>query len=433
MEVVVGLLIPLAAVGGIGGAVALAIGHHNKTKQAWFKAAETLGFAHTPGTMTTPPSMQGSVKTIFVEVAVVAKGSGDNKTKFTSYRIHHPAVGPPMTLLRQHALSRLTRLFAGRKDLVIGDPEFDRRVVIDADDPTTISAYLTPTRRIAVVQLLESWAHASITERMIEVHRSGVARSSTEIVTNVRRLVDMALLMTVPSEVDVALEHQQAGDLSTAAQELHRINTQHQTSGDPNSFAQLLEAEAHVAAGHGAEAQTVLASIDENRVDPEIRHWQAVAEAHPQPAPPKHPLPPAWTEALPDTPDPELPAAVRGELDLDQHAVITALFESNLQGYAVEERFNERYEGHQVTWTGKVDRVRSYATDSDFGRIPGVKVNVIIGQLGDGRLVSNRIHAIVQLPEGSDIARDQTITFTGTFSRVDRYMRNLFVTTAILT
>ncbi len=433
MEVLIGLAFPVMFLAGIGGAVIFGVNMHNQTQEAWRQAGKTLGVTHSPGSLATPPRLQGTVKTLFVEVTTIKKGSGDNNTTYTQYRIHHPPAGPPMTLVRQHALSGITRIFAGRKDVLVGDAVFDKTVVIDTDDPTAVAAFLNPTRRMAVMSLLEHWDHASVSERLIEVHRKGTERSTEALVANVHRLVDMGLLMSAPNDVDVALQMQAQGDLAQAADALHEINDTYTAAGSPNSFSQLLEAEARVAMGQGHEAHVVLASIDEDRVDPEIRAWDAFAQS--QPAPPHAPLPspPEIDEPSADVDVgeemvvPEPPALPESATALDQASVIADLFESNRMGYEVEERFLEAYEGTTVTWTGRVDRMRAFATDSDFGRTPGIKATVEIGQIGDGRLVSNRIHAVVQLPEDAAVARGDEIRFRGTFTRVDRYMRNLFV------
>ena len=62
---------------------------------------------------------------------------------------------------------------------------------------------------------------------------------------------------------------------------------------------------------------------------------------------------------------------------------------------------------------------------------PGVKATVLIGRLGESRLVSNQIHAIVGLPPHAVVERQTHISFSGTLLRIDRYMRKLYVADAV--
>ena len=112
--------------------------------------------------------------------------------------------------------------------------------------------------------------------------------------------------------------------------------------------------------------------------------------------------------------------------------MIADLFGSNRLGHDVETRFDEVYRGQRVRWSGTVERVRPYRGDRDFGAAPGTKVTVLVGHLGDGRLVTSRVEAVVQLPADVALERGAEIEFAGTLLRVDRFMRNLYVADAQL-
>ena len=131
-----------------------------------------------------------------------------------------------------------------------------------------------------------------------------------------------------------------------------------------------------------------------------------------------------------DVPAPDPTPTETSPLDAD--ALITDLFGSNRMGHEVESRFEEAYRDRAVRWSGEVANVRPYRGDRDFGNAPGTKATVLIGHLGDGRLVTSRVEAIVQLPAGVEPVRGTEITFTGTLLRVDRFMRNLYVAGATL-
>ncbi len=387
---------------------------------AWAGAARDLGLIYVAGTGWAPrPTIQGQLRGVAVRVEVVTKGSGDNQSNFTRYTLQYPGVASTaLTLRKQTPFSVFGRLI-GRRDVVLGDPIFDDRVVIDARDDVAAARYLTPARRMAVLTMFETWKHVEVTSNSIIVESQSIERSYEVLVGTITRLLDMALILSAPSTVDVALERQAQGDLADAAEALHEINSVQ--DAPPNSFTQLLEAEALVAMGEGKKAETVLDSMDVS--DSEIDHWRNLAQSHPAPSPEPASAPPITTI--------EPSAAEPVHAPLDQESVIADLFGSNRLGHEVETRFFEAYEGATIEWTGTIERSREFRSDSDFAG-SGVKATVRIGTKGDGRLVSDQIHAIVHLHEDAPVERDQTVTFRGSFIRVDRYMRNLFVANAAI-
>ncbi len=426
----------------IGGGIALAIAYaQEQNKQrgiAWEGAARDLGLIYVAGTGWAPrPVIQGQLRGVAVRVEVVTKGSGDSQSNFTRYTLNYPGVAATaITLRKQTPFSVFGRLI-GRRDVEIGDPIFDDRVVIDAPDAVAAAQYLTPARRMAVLTMFEHWKHVEVTANSIIVEYQGIERSHSQLVGIITRLLDMSLVLSAPSTVDLALEQQARGDLADAVDALHEINDVQ--DAPPNSFTQLLEAEALVAMGEGAKAEEVLDAMEVS--DPEIDRWRDLAHSHPTPAPIPEPTPapplavsdpaPVPAAAPDPAPEPAAPQPAIVHAPLDQDSVITDLFDSNRLGHEVEARFFEAYEGATVEWTGTLERSREFRSDSDFPGA-GVKATVRIGSKGDGRLVSDQIHAIVHLPEGAPVERDQSVRFRGSFVRVDRYMRNMFVANAVV-
>lgn len=429
-----GIVLLFLIFGGAALAIAYAQEQGKQRGIAWEGAARDLGLVYVAGTGWAPrPVIQGQLRGVAVRVEVVTKGSGDSQSNFTRYTLQYPGVAATaVTLRKQTPFSVFGRLI-GRRDVEIGDPIFDDRVVIDAPDPVAAAQYLTPARRMAVLTMFEHWKHVEVTANSIIVEYQGIERTHTKLVGTITRLLDMALVLSAPSTVDLALEQQARGDLADAVDALHEINDVQ--DAPPNSFTQLLEAEALVAMGEGAKAEAVLDAMEVS--DPEIDRWRDLAHSHPTPAPVPQPTPapevsaPAPAGVPEPVPQPAAPRAAVVHAPLDQDSVITDLFDSNRLGHEVEARFFEAYEGATVEWTGTIERSREFRSDSDFPGA-GVKATIRIGSKGDGRLVSDQIHAIVHLPAGTPIERDQSVTFRGSFIRVDRYMRNLFVANAVV-
>lgn len=414
----------MAALAAAGFATASSKRIHN----AWTAAAADLGFQIVPGGLVKGPRLHGSLRGIHIEIDIEDRGDGESSDKYTRYRLLYPPAPISIALSKQNFGSVFKRFFGGR-DVLIGDPGFDERVMIDTEDPIHASQFLSPARRMAVLSLFESWDKATVTQASILVERRGVETDPQLLATNVRRLADIAIVMSAPTEVDFALEKQQNGDLQDAVETLHEVNDSFASNTEPNSFTQLLEAEALVTMGDGAAAGEILDDMSTSvGVDDEIAGWQQTAQAHPSPIQDEVRPDPIPATAAPETAAPETAPKPR----LEQHDVINDLFASNRFGYETEAHFLSTYAGQTIRWSGKVDKVRVSEHDADFEG-PGTKTTVLLGNLGDGRLLTGQVNAIVHLPMGSAVERGDMIGFEGTLTKADRYMRNIFVSNARLT
>ncbi len=416
-------------------AVAVPLGFHFEQKkreryrQIWASVASQLGLSFSAGTgRDHEMRMVGYLRGISVVVDVHMMGSGDSKRYYTRYSFTYPGgASEKFVMRRQGKLSSIFGSLFGKPDLSLGDPAFDAMVHIDANDRVAVDRYLTPARRMAVLSLLERFVRAEVTESSFVVERLNVQENPQALTATIFQLQDIALTLSAPTDVDVALQMQKQGDLQDAIDHLHALND---VQDEPaNTFTQLLEAEALVAAGEGDKADQLLEALPV--FDPEIGSWRQVAKSHPQPL--KAYVPPTQVEQesrAAAAPPPPTPAPTQ-TVSLDQQSVIENLFGGERLAHEAEQFFFDKYEGATIEWTGKVDRTRSFRSDRDFDGA-GEKVNVFIGSRGDGKLVSNRIHAIVHLPVDTAIEREAEITFRGQLVRADRYMRNLFVANAEL-
>lgn len=413
--------------------VAAAFGYSStqRIRSAWQTAARELGLMYTQGSYTTGPTIEGTLTGFHIFVDVEIRSGGNNREKYTRVQISYPPAPVQVRLTKQGSFSFVKQMFGGR-DLQIGDPGFDSRVVIDASDERVTNQFLSPARRMAVLNIFERYPRAEVTERSVQISKKRVISNPTELVSTVRLLLDKAIIMSAPTDVDIALEVQERGDLRGAADRLHEINAANTVQDAPNSFTQLLEAEALVSLGDQATAHEVLAEIDVGP-DVEVDGWKSLAAADPDqhaPSPPQDAIiadPPVPASPVSGERTSEGPAPHQlEEADLSAAAVIADLFSANRMGFETEQHFLDTYAGRTVRWSGEVEKVRAFQTDLDFPG-SGMKTTVLLGNLGDGRLVSSRVHAIVHLPPTAELERGQSITFTGTLLRLDRYMRNLFV------
>ena len=429
--------------GGIAVLVAVVTGQKSKSQQAeaWMAVAAAHQLQFTPGSgFGGYGRLNGAVGMAEVAVDIFTRGSGDSSTRYTRYRLNFPSMFDGAFMMKkQKPFSIFGRLF-GAADQLVGDPDFDSRVVVNALDPTAVNRYLTPARKVAVLRLMEGFDFVEVGPRSFTVERRDVDKDANRVTAMIQYLADVARVLSSPSDVDLALEKQERGDLADAVVALHELNDVQDAA--TNSFTQFLEAEALVAMGEGKRAGDV---FDDMPVfDPELGEWKTVAKNHLkpldlkpiQPPPPKVSTPPTSPPPTEPAP-PAVPAPAPKQtvdprtVSLDQDAVIEDLFGSSRLSFDVEKRFFEVYELARIEWTGTVQNSRNFRSDRDFPGA-GVKATIEIGSRGDSKLVSNQVRAIVHFAEGTTLENGSQIRFSGTLIRADRYMRNLFVAGASL-
>ncbi|MDW3217458.1 MAG: hypothetical protein R8F63_02490 [Acidimicrobiales bacterium] len=393
------------------------------TDQSWSTVGRRTGLTTTSRSMFRSPSMSGTIRGVHVDARVVSRGSGDSQRRVTQYTVTFPSVGPPVQFRRQGVGSFLRGMFGGA-DAVIGDPRFDSSVEIDGADGAALQAFLTPARRAAILSIFSTWPSAVITDSTIRVETRRVERNQDRLLASLNRLVDSARLLGDPGPVNAALAQRDDGDLTDAADALHAAAA---ADAEPNTVTKVLEAEALIALDRAEEAKPILAAAaTELPGDEEVAGWAAVADeqiarheaASALPAPPPRPEP----DAEPD----------RAPPSLAQQDTIDALFGSSRRGHEIEREFETRYAGETIEWSAEVESSRDYRSDRDFGDEPGTKTTMRIGSVGASTLMSNRVRAIVDLPADSDVDRGDTIAFTGTLLRVDRFTRTIYVADAAL-
>lgn len=394
-------------------------GQRKRTTESWGAVGKALGLRFSPPTMTRKPSLKGAIGQIAVRVRAETRGSGDDRSTYTVYEVRHHSVGPDVELIKQSSLSFFRR-FVGGSDIQIGDPFFDEQVIVDAPDPAAVQAFLTPARRAAVLNLFASWPRGRFTNASVRVETRGVERNQQRLHGTITRLVETAQIMGAPADVDRILGGQLEGDLAGTADELHALN-----EAEPNAFTQMLEAEALVELGRHAEAAQVFDDLDGRLPeDPSVAQWNELAHLPPPPPPPPPPAPPAPVEAGLDAgPDAVAPT----QQPADQQAVIDDLFQADRMSWDMVEHFERTYQNSIVEWSGEVIDTSSYLHDTDFGAGPGVKAIVLLGHTGASEFISNEVHAVVQLPEDTELERGTKVAFRGTLHHADRFARKVYV------
>ncbi len=403
------MLFPFAFIAIAGAAIAAALSRHRQTNEAWAAAAQELGITLKPtgglGGLTNRASMSGMISGLRVTIDTYRS----NDRTYTRYRVGYPSLGLGLQAKRQHALARLGTFF-GFQDIEIGDPVFDEALIVKGDYPEQVTAFLTPSRRVAITGLIENYPGTVITDTVITYLRNGIVADPAELTSTLRRIMAVAQeLRGVDRYAEQAGSRRLEGDVTEALEILEGAPP----SGDPFiDFSRKQQVgEIRYARGDADGAKEVFDELRRQApADPEIARWARDRAA----------------------PAPAVPGA--GEPNEDAAAVAEHLFRKENYSFDTMEIFENEYEGKAVSWSGELKRLRRFDHDRDFGEGPGVKAVFRVAVLGTDLYSGRDVDAIVRLPHGTEdrLEIGRRYAFRGTLSRCDPAMRNLFVTDADL-
>lgn len=396
------------------------IQQNRKTNEVWNAAARELSLTFTPGGLTSRRNIVGDIRGCTVLVETYSEGSGKNSTTYTRYSVTYPAsLGQGLRLTRQGFLAKVAG-WLGSQDIEIGSADFDDDIVVKGHDPRAIIKFMTPARRLRTHRLMQTFTRCKITDDAVTISYRGVERSTEKIVSTVRRVLAVAEEFSGTSDgdghLDRAIEAQRAGDLDEALELVRAVE-----SPDEAAAADVRMLEGNILYTHGQFDQAAAVfekALDAVTDDSEASAWADRAASHRHDAPT---LPPVEPEVA------QSPSADGTGLE----TVCETLFGTDRMSYEIKQIFEERFEGRSIRWSGKLDRVSTYAFDGLFGRDPGTKAVFEIYEAGGSPYGGRTIQAVVQFPAGAiDALRPRTgqqTSFEGTLLSCDAYMRNLFV------
>jgi hypothetical protein len=127
---------------------------------------------------------------------------------------------------------------------------------------------------------------------------------------------------------------------------------------------------------------------------------------------------------------PATPADARAGPPLPVEEVAEALFAPGVTSSEADRRFEERYRGKPVAWSGRIQRVETYSRDDDFGEGPGVRAVLLVHEITGESWGGREVRAVLQLaPEHEELRarRGGTIAFRGRLVACDGFLRELRV------
>ncbi len=376
---------------------------HRSHNAVWAAVAETLGLSLVTsrfGPLGTA-GVEGIVDGLTVSVtrpspfSVFGSGTGDRIV----YSVGWPRGSAPTDM-------RLGFVHEWDQHTLLGTPV--RRNSLDGlqllrGDPTELAGWLTPDREAALASLLADGTGRRRTDRRVLVEDGRLelvldwrSRSTDEIVTTTRRLIEVASVLWSQTPASPAIE--------------------------PPAV--------HPLDGVAAALQDTL--VDEGEpivIDPEpVVAPTEIVEPQPTEAELVAPIPAPRIDAPPSPAEPA-PVADNGDFPIDQ--AVAVLLDRSLMGHEATAIFEEHHRDRIVTWSGVVTARRPVANDPDF-EAAGLRTTVHVYRIDDSPLVTNQVHAILLLTPEAAVSVGDKIAFAGRLHRVDRTMRNFFVADATL-
>lgn len=403
--------LPFIFFGAIAAAIAAVQSRGRRTNEVWAEAARELGIVLKPtrGVFGFFGKMSMSGRDHDMDIVIDTHQANDNT--YTRYRLKYPSLGLGLTLKRQHALTRIGKFF-GYQDIEVGDAVFDEATIVKGEYPDRIVDFLTPARRIAITGLIELYPGAVITDTEIFYQKRGVDSELGQLVSTMQRMLSVARQLRGFDRVtERATERRLAGDVGEALEILESASP----TGDPFlDFERKRQVgEIRHARKETRDAIEVFKELKKQAPDDrEVDRWAKYRPPQPQG-------------------EPGSPAATHTE---DAESVAAHLFHKDNYSFDTMEIFEAEYEGSRVSWSGVLKRLRRFDHDRDFGDGPGVKAVFAVATLGSDLYAGREVDAIVRLPRGAETTMEigGTYRFSGTLSRCDPAMRNLFVTDATL-
>jgi hypothetical protein len=376
----------------------LASAGHKRTVARWQTAAAELGLDTTVGGRLSRPVLTGRVDGHRVEIdSYTHHAGGNNNQTYTRYRVGFDPLGIELRLSRQGVFSAITKMF-GQQDVEVGDAAFDAAFIVQSSDPNRLRGLLTPSVRSGLLRLLASYPDTVVHDDYLVTTRRGVERDPARIVATSRRLVAIARLLQSPGRgvSDEMVTERATGDLSAAAERARRL-----VEAEPDDIdARLFEIETLAAAGDDDAAARRVRELDGGAaVDPEVAGWRETLQHA--------------------TPQPE-----RGELAGSAADFASDLFGGTDLSFETRTKFNERYVGKSVRWTGTVKDVAIEPS--------GTRATIAIATISNDLYGNTEVDLVAVLSSGAGIARGDEVTVHGELATIDPLLRNVFVTGAEL-
>ena len=342
------------------------------TDDPFLAAATALELKLTRSVPELLPRLEGMINGLPVRVYIA-----EGRHPGARYRVFYPPLGISLRLERETSITR-TLENLGRTDTQVGAMEFDQSFNVNTSRPDALREMMDPALRRTLVKLLDRYPTALIEDGGIsfvsdtsEPPAETIIRTTVDIAAAAHELVERRPEPPKP---------RRTGSPPTAQSQPPRQSPPSRPPEPPHQVSR-----------------------------PETSAAQPSTPA----APPPPPTPVTRDTGLPDT-------------------FFDDVFGDNRLSFEADGEFEEKYSGKTVTLSGPVKQAREIEEDPNLATGPAAKAVVTVAQIENELYGRTDIDAVVFLPRGSagKLPRGEVISFSGTLSGVDPFMRNLFVTDA---
>jgi hypothetical protein len=169
-------------------AIVLAWLRRNRARECWQAWAKKHAFRYLPAGLPrffsrsaalafqNPGEVTGEIENLPFRMYVDIRGTGKNRRFFTILSVEIPEVPAGLTIYRENAFLKLTKLF-GARDVTTGDPNFDARFLVKGNDPSEVTAWLNATRRVTLLRMLGEDPDTDICEGCLRFQRRSIVDS----------------------------------------------------------------------------------------------------------------------------------------------------------------------------------------------------------------------------------------------------------------
>ncbi|MAG57397.1 MAG: hypothetical protein CMJ83_13985 [Planctomycetes bacterium] len=407
--------------------LAVVLNRHRSKKAdtTWSSVARRSGLQYSKPGVFGRRVITGEVGGFATKVDSISRGSHKNRRTFTRWRLWFPqSLGMGLQLTREGFLSGFAKAF-GSQDLQVGDANFDQDVMVKARSGK-VHEFLTPSRRFHIHRFLTGGGRRKITDSGIELERRGLERDPARLRSYLALMADLAGHLVGPADdggyLSKAIGAQESGDLTGALKSL-------QSAPKPDAASRVLEGEILYVGQRYEEAEQAFDQAAQQRPDDlEAEAWRDRAHARAAGQEPP-PIPKELVEPVADVPPPPLPDVVADAAAAP--ALCEALFGAGVSSLETNRIFEDTYQDEKVSWRGIISSVDRSSFDLVFGNEPFTKVVIDVHDVAKDGLLSRMVHAVIKMPEDEQEALEsregEEVAFTGTLTRCDPFMRNLFI------
>lgn len=453
---------PILVVLVVAIAITIGIVQTKNANKAWAEAARRLRCRYTGSNLGSKRAIYGELNGISVRAFKFFRGAGKSRRSYTGYRADLDGRVPPGLLLKKQGFFSGVSRFFGTQDIEVDDRQFDQSVVVQGQDPSQVRAFLTRSRRIRILSLMNRFDECQIDSNYISVANRGTENDPARLEAFIRRVADAARLLQRDEErtqtFDHALAHR-AEARSEAALQSVQAHNEDPAGTDPDALE--IEGELLYLGGHYEQAADRFGAVsDAQPENNDAAAWREISRRRAQNGPPPIPRtqPPPIPVATAETPPPETveteaaaPAPLPPEPEPTQGdepvaaqpapgsaEVCRALFLEATSRFEATQLFEARFEGSFAQWSGIVREISEYSYDLVFKSGPGLIAHFELQTFEKHPYGVRAATAAVQLPPDSELkarlegAIGEPLPFSGYLLKCDPFNGTLFLSAGTL-